>query len=160
MGETVPYGIDAVQARDVWDANRDGQIDSGAPTGNGRLICVIDSGLQTSHPEFAGVNIAGGYNSPSTTPWNEDTCGHGTHVSGTIAAALNGSGVVGVTPGGTSFYIVKVFDGPSSGWAYSSDLVKVAGSFSGTLGDDNSSNIPAVSLSQADGQTLVNTTLS
>ena len=126
MGETVPYGIDAVQARDVWDANRDGQIDSGAPTGNGRLICVIDSGLQTSHPEFAGVNIAGGYNSSSTTPWNEDTCGHGTHVSGTIAAALNGSGVVGVTPGGTSLYIVKVFDGPSCGWAYSSDLVDAA----------------------------------
>jgi serine protease len=126
MGETVPYGIDAVQARDVWDANRDGQIDSGAPTGNGRLICVIDSGLQTSHPEFAGVNIAGGYYSSSTTPWNEDTCGHGTHVSGTIAAALNGSGVVGVTPGGASLYIVKVFDGPSCGWAYSSDLVDAA----------------------------------
>jgi subtilisin family serine protease len=125
-GETVPYGIDAVQSRDVWDANLDGKIDSGAPTGSGRLICVIDSGLQTSHPEFAGVNIAGGYNSSSATPWNEDTCGHGTHVSGTIAAALNGSGVVGVTPGGASLYIVKVFDGPSCGWTYSSDLVDAA----------------------------------
>ena len=32
-GQTVPYGIDMVQARDVWDANRDGVVDSGAPTG-------------------------------------------------------------------------------------------------------------------------------
>jgi len=126
LGETVPYGVDAVQARDVWDTDHNGQIDSGAPTGNGRLVCVIDSGLQTSHPEFAGVNIAGGYNSSNTTPWNQDSCGHGTHVSGTLAAALNGQGVVGVTPGGTSLYIVKVFDGPNCGWAYSSDLVDAA----------------------------------
>jgi len=31
--------------------------------------------------------------------------------------------VVGVNPGSTSLYIVKVFDGPSCGWAYSSDLI-------------------------------------
>ncbi|MGH8077745.1 MAG: protease inhibitor I9 family protein, partial [Lysobacter sp.] len=43
--QTVPYGIDLVQARDVWDVNRDGVIDSGAPTGDGMLVCVIDSGI-------------------------------------------------------------------------------------------------------------------
>jgi len=121
-GQTVPYGIDAVQARDVWDADRNGVIDDGAPTGAGRLVCVIDSGLKTSHEDFAGVNIVGGY--PSG--WNNDTCGHGTHVAGTIAAANNSLGVVGVTPGGVSLYIVKVFDGADCGWTYSSTLANAA----------------------------------
>jgi serine protease len=106
----------------VWDADRNGVIDDGAPTGAGRLVCVIDSGLKTSHEDFAGVNIVGGY--PSG--WNNDTCGHGTHVAGTIAAANNSLGVVGVTPGGVSLYIVKVFDGADCGWSYSSDLVAAA----------------------------------
>jgi serine protease len=119
--QTVPDGIDLVQARDVWDSDRNGVVDSGAPTGAGRLVCIIDSGLYTAHEDFAGVNIDGGY--PSG--WNTDGCGHGTHVAGTIAAANNALGVVGVTPGTTSLYIVKVF-GDSCGWSYSSNLVDAA----------------------------------
>ncbi len=120
-GQTVPWGIDRVQARDVWDANRDGQVDAGAPTGQGILTCIIDSGLYTAHEDFAGVNIVGGY----PTGWNTDGCGHGTHVAGTIAAAHNSLGVVGVTPGTVSLYIVKVF-GDNCAWAYSSDLIDAA----------------------------------
>jgi serine protease len=120
--QTIPYGIDAVKARDVWDVNRDGAVDLDAPDGNGILICVIDSGLHTAHADMADVNVVGGY--PSG--WNTDTCGHGTHVTGTITAANNDTGVVGVNPGTTSLYIVKVFDGASCGWTYSSDLVDAA----------------------------------
>ncbi|MBE0687463.1 MAG: S8 family serine peptidase [Anaerolineaceae bacterium] len=119
--QVVPYGIDMVQARDVWDANRDGTIDTGAPTGSNRTVCIIDSGLYTGHEDFAGVNVLGGY----PTGWNEDKCGHGTHVAGTITAALNGTGVVGVNPGTTSLYIVKVF-GDDCGWTYSSTLTDAA----------------------------------
>ena len=36
--QTVPYGIDMVGARDVWDANCDGIVDLGAPTGANRKI--------------------------------------------------------------------------------------------------------------------------
>lgn len=121
-GQTVPYGIDMVQARDVWDANRDNVVDAGAPTGAGRLVCIIDSGLEVSHEDFDGVNITGGY----PAGWNTDTCGHGTHVAGTIAAANNTLGVVGVTPGAVSLYIVKVFDGEACGWSYSSTLIDAA----------------------------------
>ncbi len=121
MGQTVPYGIDMVQARDIWDANRDGVVDAGAPTGSGITVCIIDSGLMVNHEDFAGVNIIGGY----PTGWNTDYCGHGTHVAGTIAAANNALGVVGVTPGAVSLYIVKVF-GDDCGWAYSSTLVDAA----------------------------------
>ena len=120
--QNVPYGIDAVQARDIWDADRDGNVDTGAPTGAGRLVCVIDSGMYTAHEDLASVNVVGGY----PAGWNNDTCGHGSHVAGTIAAANNNTGVVGVSPGAVSMYIVKVFDGASCGWSYSSDLVDAA----------------------------------
>ncbi len=122
MAEEVPYGVDMVQALDVWDANRDGSVDAGAPNGAGRMVCVIDSGLYTGHEDFAGVNVVGGYPANYAT----DTCGHGTHVAGTIAAAsYNNLGVVGVTPGTTSLYIVKVF-GDNCAWTYSSTLVDAA----------------------------------
>lgn len=123
-GETVPYGVDMVQARDLWDANRDGAVDAGAPTGAGITICIIDSGVSVGHEDLAGLAIVGGY--PSG--WDTDTCGHGTHVAGTIAAALNGKGVVGVTPGigGPSLYFVQVFSGAACGWTYSSTLANAA----------------------------------
>ncbi len=117
----VPYGVDMVQARDVWDANRDGVVDSGAPTGAGRTVCIIDTGLYTGHEDFAGVNILGGY-SQVGDPWNQDGAGHGTHVAGTITAANNSVGVVGVTPGAVNLYIVKVFDN-NGNWTLASDLV-------------------------------------
>ncbi|MBN1665690.1 MAG: S8 family serine peptidase [Anaerolineales bacterium] len=120
--QEVPYGIDKVQARNIWDANLDGVLDPSAPTGAGRLVCIIDSGIKADHEDFANVNLVGGY--PSG--WNTDSCGHGTHVAGTIAATNNNLGVVGVTPGTTSLYIVKVFDGADCGWSFSSDLVAAA----------------------------------
>ncbi len=120
--QTVPYGIDAVQAREVWDNNRDGVIDAGSPNGSGITVCIIDSGLNVNHEDFAGVNIIGGY--PSG--WNVDQCGHGTHVAGTITAANNNLGVVGVNPGTSSLYLVKVFSGVDCGWSYSSDLINAA----------------------------------
>lgn len=119
--DTVPFGVDMVQSRQVWDADFNGVVDGGAPTGAGRTVCIIDSGLFTGHQDFTGVNILGGY----PINWNTDTCGHGTHVAGTIAAALNGDGVVGVTPGGVSIFIVKVF-GDNCAWTYASTLTDAA----------------------------------
>ncbi len=121
-GQTVPYGVDMVQARDVWDANRDGIVDVGSPTGSNRMICIIDSGFLVSHEDLQGINVSG-YN--GNLPWNQDGDGHGTHVAGTIAAVNNHIGVVGVTPGTVNLYIVRVF-GDNGGWAYSSDLIDAA----------------------------------
>ena len=119
--QVVPYGVESVEARLVWDADYDGLVDPGAPTGSGRTVCIIDSGIDVSHEDFSGVTFAGGY--PSD--WNTDTCGHGTHVAGTIAAMNNTTGIVGVTPGAASLYIVKVF-GDNCDWTYSSDLIDAA----------------------------------
>lgn len=119
--QTVPYGIDKVQARDVWDANRDGVLDAGAATGAGIKVCVIDSGINANHEDFAGIAMTG-----YPSGWNTDDCGHGTHVAGTIAAANNTTGVVGVSPGKVSLHLLKVFSGSSCAWTYSSTLADAA----------------------------------
>jgi serine protease len=121
-GQVVPYGIDMVQARDIWDTNRDGVVDTGAVTASNRKICIIDSGFYTGHEDLQGVNVDG-YD--GNLPWDSDGSGHGTHVSGTIAAMNNALGVLGVTPGTVQIYMVRVF-GDDGAWAYSSTLVDAA----------------------------------
>lgn len=123
MAQTVPFGIDMVQARDVWDANRDGTVDAGAATGDGVLVCIVDSGLHTGHEDHSGatgVTITG----EADTNWNTDVCGHGTHVAGSIRALNNSIGVVGVSPGAVDLHIVRVFSGGTDGcgWTFSSGL--------------------------------------
>lgn len=105
----IPWNVDMVQASDVWDADRDGVLDAGAPTGAGITVCVIDSGFHASHEEFQGFNVSG-FSQIITESWNEDGNGHGTHVAGTINAQNNDVGLVGVSPGQADLYIVKLFD--------------------------------------------------
>jgi subtilisin family serine protease len=88
--------------------------------GTGIKVCIIDSGIHAGHEDFAGIAMTG-----YPSGWNNDQCGHGTHVAGTIAAANNTLGVVGVSPGKVSLHLVKVF-GDSCAWSYSSTLVDAA----------------------------------
>ncbi len=123
LGQTVPYGIDMVQARDVWDVDRNGAVDTGAPTGANRTLCIIDSGYYQDHEDLPNAT-KGGYSQvdADSTKWSTDGFGHGSHVGGTIAAENNGFGVVGVTPGTVDLYIVKFF--ADDGYAtYASNLV-------------------------------------
>ncbi|WP_245364809.1 MULTISPECIES: S8 family serine peptidase [Methylobacterium] len=68
-------------------------------TGLGVTVAVIDSGIDRYHPEFLGQlsslsrSIAGGQISLDLT---DDAIGHGTFVSGIIAAARNNAGMMGV----------------------------------------------------------------
>ncbi|MBL8672033.1 MAG: S8 family serine peptidase, partial [Alphaproteobacteria bacterium] len=74
-------------------------------TGAGVNVAVIDSGVQESHPELAGVMLPGGREYFTTAAGAPNTFdadiffGHGTHVAGTIAARRNGTGMQGVAPG-------------------------------------------------------------
>tara|TARA_R110002167_G_scaffold8646_7_gene39560 strand:- start:20274 stop:22103 length:1830 start_codon:yes stop_codon:yes gene_type:complete len=88
----------------------------------GMKVCVIDSGLDRSNQDFVWNNITGDNDSGSGN-WDEHGGPHGTHVAGTIGAANNNVGVVGMAPG-VDMHIVKVFD--AAGWAYSSDLAFAA----------------------------------
>lgn len=115
LGQVTPYGITNVQAPEAVALGADG---------TGIKVCVIDSVLKADHEDFAGIEMSGDA-SPGQT-WTEDTCGHGTHVTGTIAAVNNDIGVVGVSPGKVSLHLVKVFDGPDCGWSYASTLIDAA----------------------------------
>lgn len=123
--QVIPYGIDMVQARDMWDQDRDGIIDPGAPTGAGITVCIIDSGLYVIHEDLVDISLVEGWPSTGANQWHEDGLGHGTHVAGTIAAMNNHIGVVGVTPGTVDLFIVRVF-GNTGGWVNASTLIHAA----------------------------------
>ena len=76
-------------------------INGGSPS---VVVGDIDTGLDYTHPDLAAnvdfansVSCVGGIPNTAPAAWNDDN-GHGTHTAGTIAAAKNGIGIVGVAP--------------------------------------------------------------
>ena len=114
LAQSQPYGIHMVQADDaVFDSS----------ASDGSAVCIIDSGYYRAHEDLQDNNVTG-TNDPGTGNWYEDSCGHGSHVAGTVSALNNSVGVVGVNSNGLlRLHIEKVFNGSSCGWAYSSSLV-------------------------------------
>jgi len=75
-------------------------------TGAGVTVGVADSGLAAAHPEFQG-QFGGGYDfftrQPMDGTTNYDSLGHGSHVSGIVAARRDGVGMHGVAFGASIF---------------------------------------------------------
>jgi hypothetical protein len=113
--QVIPYGIDLVKAREVWS--------SYGVKGEDVKVCVMDTGIEARHTDFVQDNLSGYSGRDAVTPWDSDAEGHGTHVSGTIAAADNTRGVVGVAPG-AEIYTVRVFG--NNGQFFGSDIVAAA----------------------------------
>ena len=132
LAQIVPYGIPMVQADQLSDAL----------AGN-RKVCIIDSGYSLQHEDLApNSSVVTGTNVSGTGNWFEDSCGHGSHVAGTIAGYNNGTGVIGVAPNGKlKLHIVKVFDGAACSWTYSSTLVAAA-----NICQSNGANVISMSL--------------
>ena len=90
-----------------WDMDQIKAPAAHAVTPGDRSVLVgdIDTGLDYTHPDLAAnvddsasVNCVGGVPVPGKVAAMDDN-GHGTHTAGTIAAAANGIGIVGVAPG-------------------------------------------------------------
>ena len=65
-------------------------------TGAGIVVAVLDSGVQSNHPDLQ-ANLVPGWNIYNNNNLTNDVNGHGTAVAGTIAAVGNdGIGVAGV----------------------------------------------------------------
>ena len=83
-----------------WALNQTGvpQAWGMGATGAGVVIAIVDTGVDLNHPDLRD-NLLPGYNAitGSSAPGAaQDDNGHGTHVAGIAAAALNGIGMVGV----------------------------------------------------------------
>lgn len=101
QSQTLPTGIDRIN-----------NVENKTNKGAGVHVAVIDTGIQTDHPDLKS-NIAGGKNCSTGTSYNDGN-GHGTHVAGTIAALDNGAGVVGVAPE-AKLWAVRVLNNSGSG---------------------------------------------
>lgn len=101
--QEIPWGITRIGADKAWTLS----------TGDGVRVAVIDSGIDLDHPDLA-ANIKGGFNAVKHKDSCNDGFGHGTHVSGIIAALNNTFGVVG-TSYNADLYAVKVLDDSGSG---------------------------------------------
>ena len=96
LTETLPYGV-----KRVFAYRQSGQIGAyqAGFRGNGARIAILDTGIDLDHPELAAsIDNAWGKNCITLGAAPNDGHGHGSHVSGTAAAPINGVGGVGVAP--------------------------------------------------------------
>ncbi len=127
------YGHDRIHAADAWEVS----------TGENALVAVIDTGVNLNHPdlrsswfvnsgEIVGNNIDDDGDGIIDNPIGASFVGgrasgdvsgnasHAPHVIGTIAAAANGEGIVGIAKN-AKIYPVKIF--PDGGGARASVVV-------------------------------------
>src|SRR5215218_3540938 len=83
------WGLDVINADAAHQVTR----------GDGAVVAVVDTGVDASHEDLQGRLLAGkDFVDNDDTP--QDGAGHGTHVSGIVAASAdNGIGVDSVAPG-------------------------------------------------------------
>ena len=90
--------------------------------GEGILVAVLDTGIDDKHPDLKDNISPGGrryyVNQMGEIDWDtdvKDRNGHGTHISGIIAACGNGIGVVGIASG-AKILPVKVMSDTGAGY--------------------------------------------
>lgn len=99
------YALQRIRAPEAWEIAR-------ASAGD-RVVCVIDSGLRSTHVEFGDGRWLGGWDFVEGDDEPQDVEGHGTHVAG-IAVASTGNvlGISGVS--GAKFLTARTH---SHGWS-------------------------------------------
>jgi subtilisin family serine protease len=127
-----------------WDMVQIHTPEAHAVTGGSPSVVVgdIDTGLDYTHPDLApnvdeadSVNCLTGAPVPGVVAANDDN-GHGTHTAGTIAAAANGIGIVGVAP---NVKIAGIKAGNADGFFFP-EAVVCAFMWAGTHGIDVTNN--------------------
>ncbi|KUK76785.1 MAG: Subtilisin, partial [candidate division WS6 bacterium 34_10] len=79
FADTVDWGVVRIGADKVWESS----------SGTGVKVAIIDTGIQTTHPDLS-ANIAAGYDFVNNDTSAMDDNGHGTHVAGIVASTMNG----------------------------------------------------------------------
>ena len=111
-----------------WDMRQIHTPEAHAITGGSPAVLVgdIDTGIDYKHPDLRqniddanSVNCLSGVPVPGMVAANDDN-GHGTHTAGTIAAASNGIGIVGVAP---NVHIAAIKAGDAAGFFFPEAVV-------------------------------------
>lgn len=125
LASTSTYGLDMVNAADVWDR----------ASGAGVVVAIVDSGVDLDHPALAphlvaGIDLVDGDDQP------DDLNGHGTHVAGIVVAAAPAVSILPVrvfdAEGGASNELIA--SGVDAAVAAGADIVNLSLGDSG-LGD-------------------------
>lgn len=153
------YGLDRIGAPEAWSAGYNGQ---------GMVVAVLDTGVDRGHQdldaniwtnarEIAGngvdddgngfVDDVFGWNFDGNNSNTLDGHGHGTHVSGTIAAERNGFGVTGVAYGARVMPVKVLSDTGSGSYASVANGIRYAA--------DNGANVINLSLGGGTGDLAV-----
>src|SRR4051812_25343298 len=111
-----------------WDMRQIHTPEAHAITGGSPSVLVgdIDTGIDYNHPDLTqNIDVANSVNCVSGTPVTgptaaQDDNGHGTHTAGTIAAASNGIGIVGVAP---NVKIAAIKSGDAAGFFFPGAVV-------------------------------------
>ena len=107
LAETIPAGVNQIKAPAGW----------GASQGLAIKVYILDTGIDSDHPDLV-ANLRPGQSFVTSESSTEDFHGHGTHCAGTVAASLNGTGLVGVAPF-AYLHPVKVLSSTGSGqWSW------------------------------------------
>jgi subtilase-type serine protease len=106
------YGLRLINASAANDAGF---------TGWGVRTAVVDTGIDTSHPEFFGRDISGrNFGGGGPSRHLSDSVGHGTHVAAILAGTRDGSGMRGVAYDAQLYsYRISSFGGGPPGTATS-----------------------------------------
>lgn len=142
--EAVPWGVARTGAAQVHDAGH---------TGAGTDVYVIDTGVDSDHPDLE-PNLGEGHavvpcvDLGCATNWDDDH-GHGTHVAG-IAGATDADQVVGMAPDVT-LHAVKVLNRLGIGWT--SDVIAGVDWVAGQAEDDANAVVATMSLGSSGART-------
>jgi hypothetical protein len=88
------------------------------------LVAVIDYGIDPSHPDLQGRISSEGFDFLTNTNVLSDDEGHGTHVSGIIAAnSENGFGITGLTPAVVQILPLRVLSKDFQNFSFKNRLI-------------------------------------
>ena len=113
------WGLDRIDQRGLPLSTTFSYTNTGAdynPSGDDVKTYIIDTGLRSTHTEFAG-RVAGMYDfvEPAYNTGGEDCNGHGTHVGGTVAGTSHG------VAKGAALVAVRVLD--CDGYGFNSEVI-------------------------------------